>query len=250
VGTVGSTRETADVTKIDSLRLFAAKFPITHIVNCAAVSQVDLAEVQRRPAFLVNTVGPGNLACVAQEIGAKLIHISTDYVFPGTGSIPLQEEDPVGPVNYYGRTKLEGEKRVGDACIIRTSAIFGEGGRNFIASLLQMRHGEVFLSNDQIHSPTYVEDLVDAIVQLQDATGIYHFSNRGGSTKYMLGARIAHLLDLPITLHPVPSSFFSTPCKRPAYTVFDLTKVSSIVPTRPWEEALEEFICASFSTSS
>src|SRR3989338_4969726 len=160
---IGSSKQEADVTSIQSLRAFVKKNPgITHIVNASAFSLVDLAEKNRESAYLVNAIGPENLGILAKEIGAKIVHISTDYVFPGDLDRPLCEEDFVCPVNYYGETKLEGEKRVlrvfPSVCIIRTASLFGKGGKNFVAKIFDLlrEKEEIYLSADQTNSPTYV----------------------------------------------------------------------------------------------
>ncbi len=231
---------------------------ITHIVNCAAFSLVDAAEEQREEAYRANVLGPENLARVAQEIGARLIHISTDYVFPGTGRRPLTENDPVAPCNYYGQTKLEGEQRALalSACVIRISALFGDGGKNFVSKLLQLllTPREVQLVDDQWNRFTYAPDLSDAILQLLDHKGLYHYANQGVVTKYEFGIAMrdyAIELGYPVkaSLRPVPGTTFPSPCKRPIYSAFDTAKVEAFVSIRPWQEALREFLCAQMPVS-
>lgn len=253
---IGSSKEEADISDVDSLYCFAKKNPgITHIVNCSAFSQVDLAEEKKQLAHSVNALGPENLARLGKNLNAKVIHISTDFVFPGNIAKNLHEEDPVGPINYYGETKLEGERRLllldPSACVIRTSALFGHGGKSFIAKLLEcfLEKEEVFLSNDLTNSPTYAEDLASAILQLLEASGIFHFSNSGEATKYDFGKEIfdfAKSQGFPMkvkTLHSVPNDYFPSKCKRPMYSVFDTTKVERITgPIRSWESALQDFL--------
>ena len=252
---IPSTKRTANITDLSSLRSFALNNPgITHIVNASAYSQVDLAEAERLDAFRVNAMGPENLARIGIEMGAKVVHISTDYVFPGNGSVPLHEEDLVCPINYYGKTKLDGERKIlsllPSACVIRTSALFGEGGKSFISSLFQMfsEKKTIYLSDDQQNSPTYVEDLALAIFQMLDVSGIYHFSNQGFATKFSFGSMIyefAKQKALPLVtqeLIATPSSFFPSACKRPLYSVFDTSKIGKIISIRPWEDALCSFL--------
>lgn len=230
---------------------------ITHIVNCAAFSLVDAAETQKEEAFAANALGPENLAKVAQEKKIPFIHISTDYVFAGEAHIPLKENDPVGPLNYYGLTKLEGEQRVQqvnpDACILRTSWIFGDGGKNFVAKLLHMfrTQEEVRLTDDQWGRPTYALDLVGAILQMFGKAGVYHFANAGPTTKFAFGCAMRDLaekqgLQLAVKrVIAVPGSMFPSPCKRPSYSAFDTSKIESLLksPIRPWQEALSQFLC-------
>lgn len=243
-----------DIADLISVKTFVKKHPeITHIVNAAAFSQVDAAEEFRAEAYRANVIGPENLAHVAKEIGAKLIHISTDYVFPGDLKRLLAEQDSVKPCNYYGKTKLEGEHRVlANALVIRTSWLFGRAGKNFASKLLQMlqTQKEIHLTNDHWHRPTYVFDLADAIVQMRDHSGLYHYANSGIATKYEFGLAMreeALRLGFPIatqSIVPVPGSFFPAPCKRPVYSAFDTTKIEHLVPIRPWRDALREFLCA------
>lgn len=243
-----------DIGSLDAVRAFVKKYTgITHIVNCAAFSLVDTAEKEREEAHRANAIGPENLALVAREIGARLIHISTDYVFPGHGRRLLKETDPVGPCNYYGQTKLEGEQRALalSACVIRISGLFGDGGKNFVSKLLQMltTQKEISLVNDQWNRITYASDLSDAILQLSNHQGLYHYANSGVVSKYEFGLamrEIALELGYPVmaSILPVPSSTFPSPCKRPVYSAFDTTKIEQFVPIRPWQEALREFLCA------
>ena len=194
---VGSSKTEADVTSLPSLRSFMNRHPgITHIINASAFSLVDLAEKQRESAYLVNAIGPENLGVIAREWGVKIIHISTDYVFPGNIDRPLHEQDLVSPVNYYGETKLEGEKRLlsvfPSGCILRTSSLFGKGGKNFVARIVDLiqEKEEIFLSDDQFNSPTYVEHFVEVVLKMRDQSGVYHFSNQGDASKYRFGKEI------------------------------------------------------------
>jgi dTDP-4-dehydrorhamnose reductase len=251
---VRSNKDQADITKLSSLRSFTIKNPgITHIINASAYSQVDLAEINRDNAYQVNAIGPENLGVIANEIGAKVIHISTDYVFPGNVFRPLHEKDKVGPINYYGETKLEGEQRLmtiaPSSCIIRTSALFGKGGKNLIAKLLQMfqEKEEIFLANDQFNSPTFANDLSEMILKMLNHHGIYHFSNKGEATKYDFGLEIYQFIKEKMNLktkilHSVPSGTFPSRCKRPIYSVFDTKKIEQIAPIRDWKNALHSFL--------
>jgi dTDP-4-dehydrorhamnose reductase len=250
-------RREADIGDLEAIRSFASLNPgITHIVNCAAFSLVDLAEAKRDEAFRANALGPENLGILAAEIGARIVHISTDYVFPGTLRRPLKEDDPVEPRSHYGVTKLEGERRLlkvhPKACIIRTSWIFGHGGKNFVAKLLHMlqEQEEIRLTDDNWNLPTYAPDLSNAILRMLEASGIYHFANRGAANKYEFGlamreeAEAAGFSIAAKRILGVPASTFPSPAGRPVYSVFDLSKIERElgVPIRPWREGLREFL--------
>jgi len=255
----------ADISNLGSLRSFARKNPgITHIVNCAAFSLVDLAEKEREKAFMTNAIGPQNLGILASEISARILHISTDYVFPGNLCRPLKEDDPVEPCSYYGMTKAEGEKRLlkanPSACIIRTSWIFGHGGKNFTSTLLRflLEKEELQLTDDYWNRPTSASDLADAILKLLDISGIFHFANSGAATKYEFGlamrqeAEAAGFSIAAKRIVPVRGSTFSSPASRPIYSVFDTSKIEQHLgtPIRPWREALRDYLRESYGTSA
>ncbi len=250
---VGTGHE-VNIADLKGVRDFVKKNPqIGHIVNCAAFNQVDAAEERREEAIQTNVIGPENLAVVARDIGAKFIHISTDYVFPGNGKRPLSEEDPVGPCNFYGQSKWEGEQRALalGATVVRTSWIFGKGGKTFVGKLLQMlqTQKEIHLTCDQWGRFTYAPDLARALLQMWDRPGLYHYANEGVASKYDFGLAMreeAIRLGYPVaaeSLLPVSGSFFQSPCKRPAYSAFDTTKMGAFVAIRPWREALREYLC-------
>lgn len=247
-----------DISNREQIRSFVKQNPgITHIVNCAAFSVVDSSETCRQEAFGANALGPENLGLVAQEIGSKLVHISTDYVFSGEQKRPLKETDPPAPLNYYGETKLEGEKMLQkifpSACILRTSWVFGPGGKNFVGTLLKtlQEKEEIKLTDDQRGRPTYAPDLAIAILEMLDKSGLYQFANKGEATRFSFGCAMrnfAEQLQVPITaksLVAVPSSAFVSRCQRPLYSVFDTSKIEQVLktPIRSWQEALREFLC-------
>jgi dTDP-4-dehydrorhamnose reductase len=277
---IGSGHADADITQQGALFAFARKHPgITHIVNCAGFTQVDPAEHEREKAFAQNAVGPANLAEVASVIGARLIHLSTDYVFDGSKKSPWREEDPTHPLNWYGVTKLEGEKRVAarspDARIIRTSFVFGDGKKNIAARLLARfaEEEEIALVDDQVGRPTYADDLAEAIASLLKAermsTGrnptvgfgagptppvesrsVYHFANQGEASKWAFGVfalQEAQRLALPIRCQrvvPAKSAQFPTAARRPPYSVFDTAKIERDLglSPRPWQKALTAYL--------
>lgn len=248
------TAREVDIADQDAVYAFLKKNPgITHIINCAAFSQVDAAEDFREEAYRTNALGPENLAIMAKGFNAKLIHISTDYVFSGKLKRPLTEKDPVGPCSYYGETKLIGEEKAlaHSACVIRTSWIFGSGGKNFVSKLLKMlqTQKEIRLTDDQWGRFTYAPDLAEAILRMLDQTGLYQFANFGVATKYEFGLAMreeAFLMRYPImtdAIIPVPGAAFPAPCERPAYSAFDTSKIESFIQIRHWRQAMRDFLC-------
>lgn len=253
---IGTSRLEADVCDAGQLEKIALSARPTHIVNCAAYTDVDGAEADSEAAFAVNCEGAANVAAVARKVRARLVHISTDYVFDGRGTRPYREEDACGPVNVYGKSKWEGEKRVLETapggCVLRTSWLFGSKGKNFISSLLgRFRQvEELQVVSDQWGKPTYCEDLVKAVMSLLDVGGIVHFANEGGSSRYQIALNLLEVvkkrgLDVKCRkITPVSSAQFPTPAPRPTYSVLDTGKYYSLtaIQPRPWFEAASEFI--------
>jgi dTDP-4-dehydrorhamnose reductase len=253
---VGTTRAQADVTDIGLLMSKAKEIQPTHIVNCAAFTDVDGAEKTPEAAFAINAQGAANIALTAKSCGARLIHISTDYVFDGKGKSPYREEDTCNPMNVYGRSKWEGEKKVleilSSACILRTSWIFGLKGKNFISSVFKWLKDkeELLVVQDQCGKPTYCEDLSLAILNLLNYEGIVHFANEKARSRYEIAIDVmegAKKQGIPLKCQkivPVLSAQFPTVAARPDYSVLDTSKychVTNLKP-RPWDEVINEFI--------
>ena len=252
---IGTGHLDVDISDRSAVWSFVQRNEITHIINCAAYSLVDLSETHRKEAFMANAVGPENLAWAAKKAGAQSVHISTDYVFAGDGKAPLKETDPVGPLSYYGLTKLEGEQRVLEmlpsATIVRTSWVFGEGGKNFVAKMMQLlrEQKEIRLTCDQWGRPTYAPDLAKVLLQMFGRPGIYHFANAGVATKYTFGLAMkeeALRLGIPADAQLIAAagSSFPSPCKRPVYSAFDTAKIEQALQSkpRPWQTTLREFM--------
>ena len=251
IACVGTDRAACDITDCSAVKASAHKISPTHIVNCAAYTQVDRAESEPDYTRSINAIGPSILAQVATGLGARLIHISTDYVFDGTATRPLLETDPCAPINVYGKTKLEGEKNVQrhapSACIIRTSWLFGKGGKNFLSNLVQwlQENEEVRVVSDQINRPTYVPDLAEAIINLLDGSGIYHFANGHPISRYEMAQDVLELKPSKCRrLIPVTSEAFPCDAKRPLYTAMDTSKVAQVLGAEPrsWKEILTEYL--------
>jgi dTDP-4-dehydrorhamnose reductase len=231
---------------------------ITHIVNCAAYTNVDQAEKEPESARLINAVGPENLGTAAQIFDLKMLHLSTDYVFGLEGSKPFTEIDHCMPASIYARTKYEGELLLLDACpqacILRTSWVFGQGGKNFVSFLLDkiQKEEKISVVSDQRNRLTYVDDLAEAILALLCHSGVFHFANHGETSRFEVAecmVKTAKEKGLPVAcreLVAVSSSAFPQLARRPLYSALDTTKIESMlgISPRPWETALKEYIHA------
>lgn len=238
----------------------------TVVVNCAAYTRVDDAEKEEALALRVNADGPENLGRSAAKAGAALIHISTDYVFDGKATSPYLEADPTGPIGAYGRTKLEGEARLAAlgsalrAYVVRTSWLFGEGGNNFVKTMLGLGadRPELRVVSDQFGRPTYTGDLARAALDLAGvgegtraaAAGIYHFANAGQVSWHEFTVRIlaqarAHGFSIRTDrVTPVTTAEFPRPAPRPAWSVLDTQKITSVLgrPPRDFTLALDDYL--------
>ncbi len=246
------TRAALDITDVPAVH--AALQPgIRLVLNAAADTRVDAAETDPHHTR-VNHVAVGLLAARCGEIGATLVHVSTDYVFSGKGIRPYREDDPVDPVNAYGRGKLAGERRAfeeGDeVLVVRTSWVFGTGGVNFVDTILKRVEAggkELSVVNDQIGRPTFAGDLAAAIRALVErrVTGIVHFANAGDATWFELAAEVLLLSGHSgVSLKPVATEAFPRPARRPRCSVLDTTLYERLtkVSPRPWREALAAYL--------
>ena len=225
-----------DATNIEAVRITCDNENIDVIVNCAAYTNVDKAEDDMAMAELINATAPYNLATVAAERGATLIHISTDYVFKGDASVPYTEDMPTEPTGVYGVTKLKGEKKIEKSgcksIIIRTAWLYSPYGRNFLKTMMKLtaEKPELSVVFDQVGSPTCARDLAALIGKiitdrLLDRTGIYHFSNEGVISWYDFTQAINAECGHSCHIRPCHSSEFPSKVKRPSYSVLDKTKV-------------------------
>jgi len=221
------------------------------IVNCAAYTQVDRAEAEPEIAQRVNAIGPANLARAARQRGARLLHISTDYVFDGRAARPYREDDPVGPLNVYGRTKLAGEQAVRDILpqghlIVRSQWLFGVGGPNFVATILRLarERPELKVVNDQRGRPTYAPDLAVGLWKLIscDARGTVHCANEGEATWFDVARAAISAAGLRTPVVPCTTADMPRPARRPQFSVLDCTRYEGLVgsPLRPWQAALKQ----------
>ncbi len=224
------------------------------LINCAAYTAVDLAEVERENAISINADAVGILASICKQHNTCFLHLSTDYVFDGKNSRPWKETDDVNPVSFYGETKLAGERLAmqnnGDSLIIRTSWVYSQYGKNFVKTMLRLMEEKQSINvvNDQIGSPTYAADLAQAILQIIDSKkwvgGIYHFSNDGAISWYDFAQEIKKSIGSKCTINSISTSQFPTPAKRPAYSVLDNSKIKQVygVKSKDWRQSLDACI--------
>ena len=223
------------------------------VINVAAYTDVDGCELHEEKAFTVNAEGMRHVALGALRCGAKVVYLSTDYVFDGEKGVPYLEEDPPHPLNVYGRSKLKGEEYVQelvkDALIIRTQWLYGKYGNNFVATILRLAREKEVLSvvNDQMGSPTYTVDLSKAISLLiqHDARGIFHVANSDLCTWYDYAQTILKLTGIEgVKVVSISSKELNRPAPRPSYSVLDTEKFrrETGMTLRPWFEALKDYL--------
>lgn len=220
---IGTDIDTLDITSSESVKAFFERHKIDCVIHCAAYTAVDKAEDERKKCFLVNAVGTENLAVCAAKAGAKMLYISTDYVFEGKGEKPFETNDPKGPLNFYGESKLKGEEAVLRHCakhfIVRTSWVFGEKNTNFIATMLRLSktHGEVSVVCDQIGSPTYSKHLARLVCSIarSEKFGVYHATNEGFCSWAELASFTFEAAGKKTAVKPIPSAEYKTKATRP-----------------------------------
>ncbi len=222
-----------------------------YCVNCAAYTAVDKAEQDKEGAYRTNAVAVGMLASVCASAGARLVHISTDYVFDGRSPVPYKESDETNPVNCYGASKLEGEKlclqKNHQAMIIRTAWVYSEFGNNFVKTMIRLMKERESLNvvNDQVGAPTYAADLAGAILQIFDSRkwvpGIFHYSNQGRISWFDFATAIREETGAGCQVNPIPSSQFPTPAKRPSFSLLDTHKFRQTfaVEIPEWRSSLQ-----------
>ncbi len=247
--------DSLDIGNRDAVLAFAETHPVDFIVNCAAYTAVDKAEEEEEQCRRINTDAVAYLGEAAQHIGARILHVSTDYVFGGDSYMPYQESDSVSPTSVYGRTKLAGEKALSAVCpnaiIVRTAWLYSEYGHNFMKTMLRLgaERPEIRVVNDQIGSPTYAGDLAEAILSLlekerqgEQNSGIYHYTNEGVCSWYDFAHSIIRIAGLPAKVIPIPTREYPTAAKRPAYSVLSKEKIKReyhwVIPH--WEDSLRK----------
>lgn len=245
-----------DITDIDAVRTAVSEYDIDVIVNCAAYTNVDMAETDVDACTLINAEAPENLAVAMRERNGLLVHVSTDYVFgDGACDVPLKEDDATFPTGVYGATKLQGEISIRrSGCryiIIRTSWLYSEFGKNFVKTMLALTSSRRSLKvvDDQKGTPTYALDLADVIFYILEGRrtegheGVYHYSNEGECTWYEFARTIARYSgNVGCVISPCTSAEYPSPVRRPSYSVLDKTKIKETfdITVPHWTESLKK----------
>ena len=250
--------ENLDITNRGEIEGFVVNNNIQYIINCAAYTDVDKAESDRALAYEVNVTGVENIAEVAKQNGAKVIHISTDFVFDGSMKLPYKENITTNPLSVYGLTKLQGEdvlKSKGkDWLIIRTSWLYSEYGPNFVNAMLRLMQERESLSvvEDEVGSPTYAADLAVMIIhilqfyeQYEWTSNVYHFCNRGEVSRFEFAKEIQRLAGMKnCKITPITAREYGATAARPSYSALDTSKIASVfgVEIPHWEDSLKRFL--------
>ncbi len=247
--------EELDLTDEAAVKRFVADNDISHIVNCAAYTAVDRAEEDKALCHKINVEAVRNLANAAFESGAKVVHISTDYVFDGRTYRPYNEADKVNPVSQYGTTKRQGETALialaPDSVIIRTAWLYSPHGKNFVKTMLHLgaTQNEIRVVADQIGSPTYAGDLAEAIGKVlashQWVPGIYHFTNSGVASWYDFTKAILEIAGVEgCNVKPIPTEDYPTAATRPFFSVLNTSKIRATynAETPYWRDSLVKCI--------
>ena len=244
-----------DITDLDAVCNYIQIHKPDFIINCAAYTAVDKAEDDFELCSKINYLAVENIAKGAKRVGAKVIHVSTDYVYGGDSSTPYVESDATEPKSVYGSTKLKGEMILidilpEDSITIRTSWLYSTYGKNFVKTMIMLGKERASLNvvSDQRGTPTYAKDLAKAIMQIANAdkfiAGIYNYSNEGECTWYDFACEIHKIAGVECVVNPISSKEYPTKAKRPAYSVLDKSKIKRTfglnIPN--WEESLNECI--------
>lgn len=241
-----------DITDARATRDYIADYHPDAVIHCSAWTAVDRAEDELEKVRAVNTGGPRNIAAACKEIGAKMLYISTDYVFPGTGERFYEPEDPTGPLGAYGQTKLGGELAVRELLdryfIVRISWVFGKNGNNFVKTMLRLAETkeEVSVVCDQIGSPTYTADLAPLLCDMvmTDKYGIYHATNEGVCSWAEFAQEIFRLAGKQVKVNAIPTSQYPTRAARPLNSRMSKAKLEKMGFARlpDWHDALGRYL--------
>lgn len=220
--------KTLDITNKIAIEAFVKKNDIDILINCAAYTAVDKAEVEREVALLVNATSVGLMASICNNLKVQFIHFSTDYVFNGSGTIPYLSTDKTEPVNFYGLTKLRGEEAAiaanPNALIIRISWVYSPFGKNFVKTMISLLSSkeQINVVADQFGSPTYAVDLAKAVLEIITSNnkiqGVYHYCNSGIISWFDFATAIKQGINSNCIVNPITTAGFPTPAKRPSFS--------------------------------
>ena len=245
-------REELDITNFDKVYAVIKEVKPDFVINCSAYNQVDRAEEDLHTAFKVNAIGVYNLAVVSREVGAKLIHYSTDYVFDGSKETFYVEEDQPNPLSIYGKSKLLGEVLVGDVVedflIFRVSWVYGRGRQNFLYKLREWAKTREFLkiAVDEFSVPTSTKTIVDVTLRAMASglSGLYHLTNSGYASRYEWAREYLRLKGIRKLIYPAYQADFNLPARRPKWSVMSNERISRElkVEINDWREELKRII--------
>ncbi|MCJ7663456.1 MAG: dTDP-4-dehydrorhamnose reductase [Desulfobacterales bacterium] len=249
---IGVDKEEVDITRQGATLGLVKEIAPAVVISAAGYTDVDGCEKKMRKAFAVNGEGARNLAKGCRETGAKLVYVSTDYIFDGEKKTPYREHDTPNPLNIYGESKLMGERYIEDLLddfvIVRTQWLYGKHGRNFVETILALvRERDIIeVVHDQRGSPTYTADLSKAIAALvrKDLKGTFHVSNKGSCSWYDFALESIRLAGVSgVEIVPVSSTDLNRPAKRPLYSVFNCQRLEqeAHIEMRPWQVALQDY---------
>ncbi len=249
---IESTELECDIADKDETVLYVMSASPHIVINCAGFTDVDGCESQTTLAYRVNSDGPAHLAEACFNVGARLVHISTEYVFDGAKEAPYVETDELNPLSEYGKSKVSGERaiarRLDNFTIIRTSWLYGPNGRNFVDTVLRLasERDEITMVNDQRGAPTYTADLAEGIYRLcgSEHTGVFHLTNSGYCTWYELAEKALSLRGAKLKMRPTSTDQLDRAARRPLNCMLDCSKIErdAGIRLRAWEEALEDYL--------
>jgi len=247
-----TTSKTLDITDRDNVTDFILDSRPDMVINSAAYTDVDGCESNPDLAYSVNGEGVKNLALACRQVDCPLVHISTDYVFNGVNDRPWVEDDEIGPISVYGKSKLKGEEYIQEILdkyfIVRTAWLYGINGRNFPKTMLELaqNHSQITVVYDEVGTPTYTPDLAYGISQLIESEnyGIYHLTNSGNCSWCEFARYIFEIADRDVEVIPVTASEFARPAPRPSYSVLENRNwvENGFEPLRDYKEAIKEYI--------
>lgn len=240
-------RDQLDLSDIGAVERFLKQTKIELLINAGAYTLVDKAETEQKLALIINSETPKLMSKYSREKKFKLIHFSSDYVFNGNNFLPYVETDLLDPVNFYGKTKLEGERGVleenPESLILRTSWVYSSFGKNFVKTVLRIaaERDQLNIVFDQVGTLTFAQDLADTTLKARELSGIYHYSNEGVSSWYDVAIEIRRIMKLKTTIMPILTHEYPTPAKRPHYSVLNKNKIKQAlgISIPHWTESLE-----------